>query len=105
MKINFYRKRRRRGDETEAVDSLMDNEPNPQEQMEKEAEKALIQKALDMLSDDKREALLLSRYKDLKYEDISDIVGCKVGTVKARVHRAIKDLTVHYYQLTGEKTS
>ncbi|MFH1940511.1 MAG: RNA polymerase sigma factor [bacterium] len=105
MKIDFYRKKRLDVDEMSEADTLMDKDLNPHERMEKEAETALIQKALELLSDDKREVLLLSRYEDLQYEDIGEIMRCKVGTVKARVHRAIKDLTDHYYKLTGEKSS
>jgi RNA polymerase sigma-70 factor (ECF subfamily) len=51
-----------------------------------------LARALARLSHEKREALVLSRYYDLSHTEIADIVGCSVGAVKVRVHRALKDL-------------
>ncbi|HTY36919.1 MAG TPA: RNA polymerase sigma factor [Bacteroidota bacterium] len=62
----------------------------------------LLRTALSKLSDEKREVLVLSRYQDLKYEEIGAILNCPVGTVKARVHRALKDLKKEYQSLTRE---
>jgi RNA polymerase sigma factor (sigma-70 family) len=100
-KIDYMRKRRRRGDESEQTETLVDRDPNPQETLERRDEAAIMHEALSRLSDDKREVLLLSRFQDMKYEDIGQILGCKVGTIKARVHRAMKDLAEHYFELTG----
>lgn len=60
--------------------------------------------ALSNLSPDKREVLILSRFQDMKYEEIGEILECPVGTVKARVHYALKDLREEYFKLTGENT-
>ena len=45
------------------------------------------------------EILLLCRFQELKYEEIGRILGCEVGTVKTRVHRALQDLRVIYLGL------
>ncbi|MGH2568035.1 MAG: sigma factor-like helix-turn-helix DNA-binding protein, partial [Bacteroidota bacterium] len=37
----------------------------------------------------------------LKYEEIGKILDCPVGTVKARVHYALKDLRDEYMKLTS----
>ncbi len=100
-KIDYYRKQKHRGDEVEPMDQIMDDGRNPEETLEQENEVSFIQKALAKLSDDKREVLLLSRFQDMRYEDIAKVMGCKVGTIKARVHRALKDLAQGYYELTG----
>ncbi len=63
----------------------------------------LLKKALALLPAEKREVLVLSRYQELKYEEIGAILNCPVGTVKARVHRALKDLKREYQKLTREK--
>jgi RNA polymerase sigma-70 factor (ECF subfamily) len=73
--------------------------------MEQDQEVALLRRALDRLSSDKREVLLLSRFQNLKYEEISQILNCPVGTIKARVHWAIKDLRKIFEQLSGATTS
>ena len=100
-KIDFYRKKKRRGDEVEEIETLVDGNRNPEEALEKESEASIIKKALSKLSDDKREVLLLSRFQDMRYEEIAKIMGCKIGTIKARVHRALKDLAQYYFELTG----
>lgn len=100
-KIDYYRKQKHQGAEVEPMDQIMDDGRNPEETVEQENDATFIQKALAKLSDDKREVLLLSRFQDMRYEDIAKVMGCKVGTIKARVHRALKDLAKSYYELTG----
>jgi RNA polymerase sigma-70 factor (ECF subfamily) len=78
---------------------------NASENMEHEQEVDLLHQALNNLTDDKREVLLLSRFQNLKYEEIAEMLGCAVGTVKARVHRAIKDLRQNFLELSSEKLS
>ena len=51
------------------------------------------------------EVLVLSRYQEMKYEQIAELLGCEVGTVKVRVHRAIRELREVFFKLSGEKAS
>lgn len=44
--------------------------------------------ALDQLSADQREALILIGASGFSYEEAAEICGCAVGTVKSRVNRA-----------------
>ncbi|MGH7495265.1 MAG: RNA polymerase sigma factor [bacterium] len=81
------------------------DDPLPHETMEQDQEVALLRRALDRLSSEKREVLMLSRFQNLKYEEISQILNCPVGTIKARVHWAIKDLRKIFEQLSGAATS
>lgn len=48
--------------------------------------------ALQMISDEKREALLLVTASGYSYEVAADIIGTKPGTVKSRVSRARAEL-------------
>jgi RNA polymerase sigma-70 factor (ECF subfamily) len=45
-------------------------------------------KALNQLSPEQREALMLIGAESFSYEEAAEITGCEVGTVKSRVHRA-----------------
>jgi RNA polymerase sigma-70 factor (ECF subfamily) len=47
-----------------------------------------IHAALDRLSTEHREVLLLRFIEDLSYDDIAQITGSRVGTVKSRIHHA-----------------
>jgi RNA polymerase sigma factor (sigma-70 family) len=65
----------------------------------------LLRKALAALSIEKREVLVMSRYQDLKYEEIAGILKCEVGTVKVRVYRALRELGDRFFAMRGERAS
>ena len=44
--------------------------------------------AFQRLPKDQREALRLIAVEELSYEEVSHTIGCAVGTLKSRVHRA-----------------
>ena len=60
---------------------------------------AILDVALMRLPIEKREVLVLSRYHDLRYEEIAQVCNCSVGAVKVRVHRAIRHLRKLYNEL------
>lgn len=87
-RVDHLRKRRPETSwEPEMSPAITPDDPAQQKQ-----ETALLHQALMELTDDKREVLVLSRFQDLKYEDIAQMMGCEVNTVKVRVHRALQDL-------------
>ncbi len=47
-----------------------------------------MEKALGMLTDEQREALILVTAEGLSYDEAAIICGCAVGTVKSRINRA-----------------
>jgi len=51
-----------------------------------------IQKAIDELPEDHRIMILLADVEELSYKEIAEAVGCPVGTVMSRLHRARKGL-------------
>jgi RNA polymerase sigma factor (sigma-70 family) len=65
----------------------------------------LLRRALAALSVEKREVLIMSRYQDLKYEQIAGILKCEVGAVKVRVYRAMRELGDRFLALRGERAS
>lgn len=79
------------------LEYLSDVVPNP-ESADYESQE-LVKKALQFLPDNYKEVLIMSRYEDLKYEEIAQILDCSVALVKIRVHRAIKQLREVYFQL------
>jgi RNA polymerase sigma-70 factor (ECF subfamily) len=80
-------------------------EPDPSEILRRRQDLGLLRRALAALPVEKREVLVLSRFQNLKYEQIADILACDVGTVKVRVYRAIKALSQIFFELAGEKAS
>lgn len=66
-----------------------------------EIDVSLLRRALDRLPLRKKEVLLLSRFQELKYREIAELLGCDIGSIKSTVHRAIKDLGRIYFELQG----
>lgn len=79
--------------------------PFPSHELEQKQETALLERALFKLPPEKREVLVLSRYQEMKYEQIADLLDCEVGAVKVRVHRALKELREIFLKLSGERAS
>jgi RNA polymerase sigma-70 factor (ECF subfamily) len=104
-KIDYLRKPRHEAGEKEIDESMASAGPSPEEMAMKNSENALLMKALNSLPDDKQEVLLLKRFENMKYDEIAKVLGCKEGTVKARVHWAMKDLTREYQKLTEGRSS
>ena len=81
------------------------NAAPPSLQFEESEERALLQCALMQLSEANRELLILSRYQEMKYEDIAELFGIEVGAVKTRVHRAVKELRDVFMNLRSNRSS
>ena len=73
------------------------------ESLQREQELALLQDALARLSPEHREVLVLSRYQELKYEEIARILNTTEGAVKVRVHRAMHELKTIYLNSEHER--
>lgn len=78
-------------------------EPGPEESAAKDQDLALLRRALDRLPADKREILVLSRFQNMKYDQIAAILECESGTVKVRVFRAMRALEQAFRALAGER--
>ena len=64
----------------------------PDRKLEQREDAQRLQQALQALTPEQREAILLSRYQGLSYAEIAQISGCSEGAVKTRVFRAMETL-------------
>jgi RNA polymerase sigma-70 factor (ECF subfamily) len=78
-------------------------EPGPDRRVNERQEAALLRQALSALPLELREVLILSRFQDLKYEEIAQVLDCTATAVKMRVHRAMKELKERFTALVGEQ--
>jgi RNA polymerase sigma-70 factor (ECF subfamily) len=67
--------------------STMESLRDPESQALRPILETEIGKALDELPTDFRLAVVLSDVEDLSYKEISDVMGCPIGTVMSRLHR------------------
>jgi len=66
---------------------LPDEEEDPAEKVIREVLDERIQEALDELPEEYRLAVILADLEDLTYEEVSQVLGCPIGTVRSRLHR------------------
>jgi RNA polymerase sigma-70 factor (ECF subfamily) len=67
----------------------------------KKQELATLRNAINRLSEESREVLILSKFQELKYNEIAQIMDITEGAVKVRVHRAIGQLKNMYLQIAN----
>jgi RNA polymerase sigma factor (sigma-70 family) len=77
--------------------------PMPEEVIARQQNVTFLQEALQKLPEEKREVLILSRFHNMRYEEIARILKCEIGTVKVRVYRALKELREKFCELRKEK--
>jgi RNA polymerase sigma factor (sigma-70 family) len=88
------------GDELEEMRS---SEPMAEDLVSRKQDAMHLQEALEKLSDAQREVLVLSRFHNLRYEEIARILRCEIGTVKVRVYRALKELREKFSEVRGAR--
>ena len=103
-RADHFRKKRHPTSSLEENSNLQDGSPHPDQVAEKNEQSRLLHQALSKLSENKRAMLYMSRFENMKYEDIAEVMGCKTGTVKSTIHFALKELAVQYEKLSKEET-
>lgn len=64
-----------------------------------EENKKLLQEAINKLSPEKKELIVLNKIEQLKYRDVADIVGSTEGAVRTKVHRVLQELREIFIEL------
>ena len=90
--INYLRKKRsRQFVELDEKTSIIEY-PDILNQLELEELQGRVSDAVNLLPEKQRAAIILRIYHGLSHKEISDILGCSVGTVKANYFHAIRNL-------------
>ncbi len=76
------------GNENDTSVQLPEDGPGPDIISEKSQLKELVRKAMDSLSAEHRQVLVLRDLMDLTYKDIARTLGINEGTIKSRINRA-----------------
>jgi len=76
-----------------ALVELIDSEEmGPVDRLESDEQRRSVRRAVDQLPDSLRQVLLLVYYQGLKYREAAEVLSIPVGTVKSRLHAAIRRL-------------
>jgi len=86
--FNTVRNRKRRGTLLEGMVRPEPIAPDQLEQVFASERRSEMMTAMEGLSENHREILILRYYDDLSYAEIADVLGVKLGTVMSRLSRA-----------------
>lgn len=73
-------------------DRIASRAQGPVEILAREEQQQALRRAIDQLPDEQKAVVILSEIQGLKYQDIGEILGVPVGTVKSRMHTAMDRL-------------
>src|SRR5215813_10273798 len=101
-RLRWWKRRRRfatvslddqpNGNGTGHARTLASSSPTPEQVLQSKEQEAAIQQALARLSSDHRSIIVLRDIEGFSYNEIADVLGVSVGTVKSRLARARADL-------------
>ena len=71
---------------------IQDESTSPAMELEKKERMRVIQEAIDALSPEQKQVVTLRDIEGFSYEEVAEITGFNLGTVKSRIARARQDL-------------
>ncbi len=93
LRNNFYSSRRKLNREVADVDGVFTQTLSVKPDHDGRMQLADFKKAFEQLPDEQREALILVGASGFTYQEVADMTGTAVGTVKSRANRARARLT------------
>lgn len=107
IQYNTFVNRYRRSTKEREIKDVMTVEPSGEDVVSRDALRALtdptgnalrpllareIEAALETLPEDHRMVVVLADIEELSYKEIAEVLGCPIGTVMSRLHRARRTL-------------
>ena len=97
---HFKKNKKRRYDtDISSLEERINEGESVEAQLAMEEDTSLLNRALNMLQSDKKEILILSKFKELKYSEIGAMIGCSEGAARTKAHRALNDLRTIFLEL------
>lgn len=81
------------------VEKMSDTIMEPEEGNDQNEREETLRRSMALLSEEQRELLVLTRFQQMKYEEVAAILDTTVANIKVKVHRAIARLREHYFEL------
>ncbi len=91
------------GDDNPGALDVEDDGPNPMQSMEEKERRAIVRKAVDGLAPKYRTIVVLRDLEGLSYEEVAEVAGLNVGTVKSRLARGRKALYESLKNVFGDE--
>ena len=98
IQVDHWRKEKKQGTKVDSYE-LNDAQADEVGDNPKEANLQTLEKALDLLPVEKKELIVLSKLKGMKYKEIAQIMNLTEPIVKVRAFRALKSLKAKYIEI------
>ena len=82
------------GEETSRAGSELSDGETPEALLASKEIAAVVNSAIEALSEDLRQAITLREIEGLSYEEIAEAMNCPIGTVRSRIFRAREAIAV-----------
>jgi RNA polymerase sigma-70 factor, ECF subfamily len=91
------------GEEPSRVENELSDGETPESVLASRQVADTVNAAIDALSDDLRQAIVLREIEGLSYEEIADVMNCPIGTVRSRIFRAREAIAIKLRPLLGTR--
>lgn len=81
------------------VEKISDHMADLEENEAQDEKEKLLHQSMARLSEEQRELLVLTRFQQMKYEEVAAIMDTTVANIKVKVHRAILKLREYYFEM------
>ena len=101
VNYDHYRKNKKkdRQNDLSNLEFKLSNEEDMDSKMDYGDTVNQLKRAMLRLPVEKREVLVLSKYKGLKFSEIGAILGCSEGAAKVKAHRALNELRTVFLKM------
>ena len=99
MYDEFKKSKKQNHNDIDDVSYQLEGDRNVESDIENTEKAINLKKAIAKLSPAKKELIILSKLKELKYREVGEIIGCTEGAARTKVHRALNDLKQIYLTL------
>ena len=94
--ITFINKERARNEASIDDDSFLLNNIESDQYFDGDEAQVKLQRAINSLPEKQRLVINMRYYDEMKYEDMSEILGTSVGALKASYHHALKKIEAFF---------
>jgi RNA polymerase sigma-70 factor (ECF subfamily) len=91
------------GEEPSRAENELSDGETPEGMLATKEIAATVNAAIDALSEDLRQAIVLREIEGLSYEEIADVMNCPIGTVRSRIFRAREAIATRLRPLLDTK--
>ncbi len=98
IQVDHWRKEKKHGTKVSTYE-IEERLPSDKDSSSNEEKLQTLERALELLPDDKKELIILSKLKGMKYKEIAQIMNLSEPIVKVRAFRALKVLKAKYEEI------